>query len=77
MDSPYLFLAMTNPAPGKEDEFNRFYDDVHCDDVIGSSGWLAVQRYRLANEHIFLEEDGVEQHDWRILFGLRYFFTLM
>jgi hypothetical protein len=50
MDSPHLFLAMTNPAPGMEDEFNRFYDEVHCDDVIGSPGWVAVQRYKLADE---------------------------
>ena len=50
MTNRHLFLAMTNPVPGKEEEFNRFYDEIHCDDVIGSPGWVAVQRYRLAGE---------------------------
>jgi hypothetical protein len=50
MDSQHLFLALTNSAPGKEDEFNKFYDEVHCDDVLGSDGWISAQRYRLASE---------------------------
>jgi hypothetical protein len=46
----HIFVALTNPVPGKEAEFNKFYDEVHLPDVLGSPGWVAAQRYRLTSE---------------------------
>jgi len=50
MDAQHIFIALTNPAPGREAEFNQFYDEVHVPDVLGSPGWVAAQRYRLSSE---------------------------
>ena len=50
MDAQHIFIALTNPAPGREAEFNQFYDDIHVPDVLGSQGWVAAQRYRLSSE---------------------------
>jgi mannose-6-phosphate isomerase-like protein (cupin superfamily) len=46
----HIFVALTNPVPGKEAEFNKFYDEVHVPDVLGAPGWVAAQRYRLTSE---------------------------
>lgn len=46
----HFFIALTNPVPGKETEFNKFYDEIHVPDVLAAPGWVAAQRFRLASE---------------------------
>ena len=44
----HVFLALTNPVPGKEAEFNAWYDDFHLREVVEyGSGMLAGRRFRL------------------------------
>ena len=43
----FLFLVLTNPADGQEDEYNRWYNDEHIDDVLAVPGFVGVQRFRL------------------------------
>jgi hypothetical protein len=50
VDAQHIFIALTNPAPDKEQEFNEFYDRIHVPDVLASPGWVAAQRYRLTSE---------------------------
>jgi hypothetical protein len=45
----YTFLALTNPVPGKEDQFNEWYDTHHVPDVINVPGFISGQRFRLAD----------------------------
>lgn len=40
-------LAFTNPVPGREDEFNAWYDEIHLRDVLNIPGVVGAQRYRL------------------------------
>jgi hypothetical protein len=63
-DKPLLF-AFSNPAEGREDDFNTWYDDVHIADVLKVPGIVSAQRYALApgarNAHRYLavyEVDG-------------------
>ena len=44
----YTFLAFTNPTPGKEDEFNAWYDAHHIPDVLDVPGFVSGRRFRLA-----------------------------
>lgn len=44
----YVILALTNPTKGKEDEFNRWYDQSHIADVIDVPGFVSARRFRLA-----------------------------
>jgi hypothetical protein len=44
----FLFLVLTNPVKGKEDEYNRWYNDDHIDDVLAVPGFVGVQRFRLS-----------------------------
>ncbi len=45
----YTFLALTNPVPGKENEFNEWYDRHHVPDVINVPGFVSGQRFKLAD----------------------------
>ena len=40
-------LGFTNAAEGKDEEFNRWYDDVHLADVLKVDGFVAAQRFGL------------------------------
>ena len=42
-------LVSTNPVSGKEDEYNRWYDNQHLSDVLRLDGIVAAQRFRLAD----------------------------
>lgn len=43
--SKHVLLVFTDPKPGREEEFNSWYDDVHVPDVLGVSGFRAAQRF--------------------------------
>jgi hypothetical protein len=46
--TPAVLVVLTNPKDGRDNEFNRWYDDEHVDDVLAVHGVTGVQRYRLA-----------------------------
>lgn len=43
----YKLIVMSNPVDGCDDEFNRWYDDVHLVDVFKVEGVIGAERYRL------------------------------
>ena len=43
-----LQLAYSNPKPGREQEYNDWYDDHHLPDVVGIPGYVSGQRYMLS-----------------------------
>lgn len=43
----YLLMALTNPADGKEEAYNRWLDEVHLPDVLKVPGIQSAQRYEL------------------------------
>jgi len=45
----YMFLALTNPVEGKENEFNEWYDQHHVPDVINVPGFVSGQRFKLSD----------------------------
>jgi hypothetical protein len=59
----HLFMAFTNPAPGREDEFNAWYDTYHVPEILREMpGFQAARRYRL---HAEQRKD--QNHPWRYL----------
>jgi hypothetical protein len=42
-----IILALTNSVPGREAEFNKWYDEVHVKDLVAVPGIGAAQRYRV------------------------------
>jgi len=61
MGEQHLFIAQSSPAPGREDEYNRWYD-VHLREVVESiDGFAAGQRYRLSD----LQREDSRPAPWR------------
>jgi len=42
-----LFVVLTNPVEGREDEFNEWYSGGHLEDVVAVEGFRAAQRFEL------------------------------
>jgi hypothetical protein len=40
------FIVWSTPHPGREDEFNRWYDEVHLPDSVANGSFTAMHRYR-------------------------------
>jgi hypothetical protein len=46
----HLMVVLSNSKPGQEDEFNRWYSQVHVLDTINKlDGFLSAQRFELAD----------------------------
>jgi hypothetical protein len=48
----YTFVVLTNPTPGKEAEYNEWYNGTHIPDVLNAKGFVAAQRFRLADNQM-------------------------
>ena len=66
----YTFVVLTNPTSGKEAEYNKWYDEQHIPDVLNVPGFVAAQRFRLAdaqmgdkNPHRYLALYEIETDD--------------
>lgn len=44
-----ILVVLTNPVEGKEDEYNRWYSDVHVREVVGIPGFISAQRFALTD----------------------------
>ena len=48
----HIMLVLTNPTAGHEDDFNDWYTNVHLRDVLAVDGFVAAQRFRLADAQL-------------------------
>ena len=46
----HMVVVLTEPAEGQEQEFNDYYENLHLDEVIATTGWRSAQRFKLADE---------------------------
>lgn len=46
----HVVIVLTEPTPGREDEFNDYYENTHIDEVLASAGWESGQRFRLVDQ---------------------------
>ena len=60
-----VFLVMSNPTPGKEAEYNEWYDKVHLADVLNVPGFVAAQRFRLGDTQF---GDGTRPHRYLAIY---------
>ncbi len=50
MPRTFIVHVLTEPTEGKEAEFNDYYENIHLDEVIASTGWKSAQRFKLGAE---------------------------
>ena len=48
----HILLVLSNAAGGCDDEFNDWYTNVHLRDVLAVDGFVAAQRFRLADAQL-------------------------
>ncbi len=46
----HLVLVLTEPVAGRDDEFNAYYEGIHLDEVLQTTGWVAAQRFKLVDQ---------------------------
>lgn len=46
----HMVLVLTEPRDGQTEEFDRYYEQDHIDEVLTSTGWTTGQRFKLADE---------------------------
>jgi len=46
----HLVLIFSNPKDGEEAEFNRWYEDIHLDEILATTGWEGAQRFKLMDQ---------------------------
>jgi hypothetical protein len=49
-------LVFTNAAEGRDDEFNRWYDEVHLVEVLALPEFVSAERYKLADAQMFPDQ---------------------
>jgi hypothetical protein len=64
----YTFVVMSNPTtPGQEAEFNEWYNKIHIADVLNVPGFVAAQRFKLADTQF---ADGKPAHRYLALYEI-------
>jgi hypothetical protein len=43
----HLMVVLTDPLPGQEDEYNKWYTETHLPEILRTPGFLAAQRFHL------------------------------
>lgn len=46
----HLVVVLTEPHVGRDEEYNEYYEKLHIDEVLESTGWLSGQRFKLSGE---------------------------
>lgn len=62
MPKTYI-LIRSNPLPGKEAEYNAWYDNVHLPEMLQIEGVKAYQRFALAKDQM---NDKAQSHKYLI-----------
>ena len=50
MSHEYTLIVYTNPADGREDDYNAWYDDVHLPEFSALPGVINGRRFKVAND---------------------------
>jgi len=46
----HILLVLSNAVAGKEDDYNKWYNEQHLDDVLKVPGFVAAQRFELTSD---------------------------
>jgi len=50
MSKKHMVLVLTEPTEGQTEEFDRYYEQDHIDEVLQTTGWVSGQRFRLQDQ---------------------------
>ena len=71
MADKFIQIVFSNPAEGKDDEFNEWYDNVHIPELLAVPGMLSAQRYDLRDAEIYRMEGGAQpEHRYLLIYEM-------
>lgn len=62
----FAYVVLSNPVPGREDEYNEWYTGRHLADVTAVPGFVAAQRFRLMDT----EAEGAPQQHYMAIYTM-------
>ena len=60
-----LYMVRSNPVAGKEQEFNRWYRDVHLPEVLQIEGFQSARRFRLTEPQL-----QAQSHEYLVIYTI-------
>src|ERR1700722_15289943 len=45
----HILMAFSNPHPGTDAEFNKWYDDIHLQEILSVKGYVSAQRFHVSD----------------------------
>jgi hypothetical protein len=63
----YTYVVRSNPVPGREEEYNRWYSERHLADVVAVPGFVSAQRFKMVETGA----DGAPEQRYMALYNLR------
>ncbi len=46
----HVVVVLTEPTAGREAEYNEYYEALHLDEVLATTGWRSAQRFKLTDQ---------------------------
>ncbi len=62
----HSMLVLINAKEGREDEFNRWYEDVHLSDILAVPGFIAARRFEASATQM----TGAAKHRYMTLYEI-------
>jgi hypothetical protein len=50
MAKKYCYVVFSNPTSEREDEYNKWYNEVHLPDVLAVPGFVSARRFKIAQD---------------------------
>ena len=44
----HVVVVLTEPTAGRDAEYNTYYENLHLDEVLATTGWTSAQRFKLS-----------------------------
>lgn len=71
MADTFIQMVFSNPLPGRDDEFNEWYDNVHVPQLLAVPGMLSAQRYALRDTEMYRAPGGsIPEHRYAIIYEM-------
>ena len=71
MADKFIQIVFSNPLPGRDDEFNEWYDNVHIPQLLAVPGMLSAQRYTLRDSEMYRVPGGfAPEHQYAIIYEM-------
>lgn len=63
----YTYVVRSNPVPGREEEYNRWYSERHLADVMAVPGFVSARRFKIVDP----KAEGAPAQAYMALYNMR------